>query len=83
MKRQEQDIEMGGNRLVKTGPWRTRDLPLLVALPLVDACDRRWLILTGQKRIKSQSFVTNGLPLQESMLAFAGHKKIRWLDRPL
>lgn len=61
-----------GQPLPSAGPGR---------MSLIDAFERFKLILTGQKQVKPQSILHNVVPLEKSMLKFAEHKGVKWVDQ--
>jgi integrase/recombinase XerD len=74
------DLDIAAKLLLKIDLGEPLPVPASNRMSVVDGFERFKLILTGQKQVLPQSIVTNVMPLQKSMLAFAAHKGIRWVD---
>jgi hypothetical protein len=75
------DLDTAAKLLLKIDLGEPLPTPAPNRMSLVDGFERFKLILTGQKQVLPQSITTNVLPLQKSMLAFADHKGLSYVDQ--
>jgi integrase len=75
------ELEIASKLLEKIELGEPIPAPAANRVSLADAFERFKLILTGQKQVQPQSIVHNIRPLQKSMVAFADHKGLKWVDQ--
>jgi len=74
------DLEIATKQLVKIDLGESLAPSAPNRMSLADGFERFKVILTGQKQVLPQSLITNVVPLEKSMLKFAKHKGISWVD---